>query len=98
MPPDPDLLITLVILALGPAMYLRLTAKEKRRREKHLEARLEEKVKELRAEAERLEAEAGETADSQATAERDEQPAGVQSDGGAAAASHRPREQMAATR
>ncbi len=46
---DGHTLLTMFVVALGPAMYLRIVAKEKRRREKHLIVRLEKKLKELEA-------------------------------------------------
>jgi len=44
---DGHTLLIVLILAAGTGMFLRLVAKEKHRRERHLELRLQEKVKEL---------------------------------------------------
>jgi len=43
-----NILLTLAVLMAGGGLYLRLVAKEKRRREKWLQFRLEEKVKQLK--------------------------------------------------
>lgn len=48
---DGHTLLTLLIAASGAGMFLRVVAKEKRRRDKHLELRLQEKAKQLEAEA-----------------------------------------------
>ena len=47
---DADMLLTLLIVACGSGLFLRLVAKEKHRREQHLELRLQEKIKELEEE------------------------------------------------
>jgi len=44
---DGHMLLIVLIVACGSGIFLRLVAKEKRRREKHLELRLQEKIKEL---------------------------------------------------
>lgn len=46
-------LLTILIVAAGGGLFLRLVAKEKRRRDKHLEFRLTVKMKELDEEAKR---------------------------------------------
>ena len=48
--PDGHTLLTLFIVACGAGAFLRLVAKEKCRREKHLDLRLHEKMKELEEE------------------------------------------------
>lgn len=45
MLPDPHLLVTLGILAAGSLVFVRLVAKEKHRRDRYLEYRLQEKLK-----------------------------------------------------
>lgn len=56
---DGSLITTGLILAAGCGLFLRLVAKEKHRREKHLQMRLEEKIQEQeeRAKAQAAEAE-----------------------------------------
>lgn len=51
-----------LILFLGTGVFLRLVAKEKRRREKHLESRLDEQIHKLREEKERAERQARQAA------------------------------------
>jgi hypothetical protein len=48
-PPDYQTLLTALIAVSGAGLFLRIVAKEKRRREKWLQFRLEEKLKELKA-------------------------------------------------
>lgn len=48
-PPDYQTLLMVFIALLGGGIFLRIVAKEKHRREKWLQFRLEEKLKELRA-------------------------------------------------
>ena len=50
---DAQTLLTLLVVAGGSGVFLRLVAKEKHRREKHLAFRLLEEVKELEEEARR---------------------------------------------
>ncbi len=46
-PPDPPTLFMLLVMAGGVCVFLRLVAKEKHRREKWLQYRLDKKIKEL---------------------------------------------------
>ncbi|MBP7934212.1 MAG: hypothetical protein KA354_06135 [Phycisphaerae bacterium] len=48
-PPDYQTLLTVLFALLGGGIFLRVVGKEKHRREKWLQYRLEEKLKELRA-------------------------------------------------
>ncbi|GMU24413.1 MAG: hypothetical protein AMXMBFR13_44870 [Phycisphaerae bacterium] len=54
----PDYLGTLLIAAGGAAVFLRLVAKEKNRRERHLLYRLDEQIKKLKEEERQNPAEA----------------------------------------
>ena len=51
--PDSHLMTTLLVMFVGSGVFLRIVAKEKHRREKHLQLRLMEKAKELKEEEER---------------------------------------------
>ena len=48
-PPDYQTLLMVLIAVSGAGIFLRIVAKEKHRREKWLQFRLEEKLKELKA-------------------------------------------------
>lgn len=61
MQPDAHLLITLLILATGALVFVRLVAKEKHRRDRHLEYRLQEKLKAAEEAAKRSERQSGAT-------------------------------------
>ncbi len=50
---DGHILQTVVVLSLGVGIFLRLVAKEKHRRERHLQFRLEEQVRKIEARKER---------------------------------------------
>ena len=45
---DTQLLLTVLVMLMGSGAFLRLVAKEKRRRERYLQIRLEEMLKELK--------------------------------------------------
>ena len=49
-----NILLTLAVLMAGAGIFLRLVAKEKHRREKWLQFRLEEKIKKLRTQKDDL--------------------------------------------
>jgi hypothetical protein len=67
MPPaDYQTLLTVLLSLLGGGVFLRIVAKEKHRREKWLQFRLEEKLKELRAKE--IQAPDGEESDEPITA------------------------------
>lgn len=51
---DWSVIQSMVILTTGAGLYLRLVTKEKQRREKHLQLRLDEQLRQLREEKERL--------------------------------------------
>ena len=95
MPPDPELLLTLAVLALGPAIFLRLTAREKRRRERHLEARLEEKAREARKKAERSKANAKDRPSAAEVTAKPAEPESTDSREARPAASDKARREMA---
>ena len=68
---DGSTLLTLAVLACGSGIFLHLVAKEKHRREKHIELRLMKKVKELEK-AERKKREEQEEQYQQEASESDE--------------------------
>lgn len=47
-PIDPGILVLMALLTTGAMVFLRIVAKEKHRREKWLQLRLDEKIKELK--------------------------------------------------
>lgn len=66
LPADYQTLLTALIAASGAGIFLRITAREKHRREKWLQFRLEEKLNELRAR--QMQAQEGRAADEPITA------------------------------